>query len=387
MAISDIYSFGVSHNPFPLTLPDGTYYPDYITTVDTRPIEFLTHFNRVRSNPWSDSTFLDLGCSEGSTTMGLAQMGSTVYGVEGRAEGVNRARFLASLIDFDRTHFSVGNVNDPASYPEVDGVFNAGILYHLEDPVLCLERCASSARSFIYLDTGHSLDDDELLKQTKFAANFGERFTIDYNGLKLNAMNFAEPSDREEKQEGRRRGPRSGIGNSNSIWLSQQSAIDLMIELGFPYHETIRAKLHIPRYRTVFFREKPRDVEPLGNLRKPLPTPAPRQIAIRNARDRDIAYIKSSRQSVTVFGREPLLSGTIADLQANEISVGEVIRFPGTGKDFIASGAVATALNGRSGLIVIAFEDQKTAAHRIMLLDTFSYIFTSIATSSTFAGQ
>ena len=82
-------------------------------------------------------------------------MGCTVYGVEGREDGVRRADAMKAIQGFEKTHFSVGNVDHATSYRKVDGIFNAGVLYHLEDPVACLERCAENARLFVYLDTGH----------------------------------------------------------------------------------------------------------------------------------------------------------------------------------------------------------------------------------------
>lgn len=39
--LSAIYDLGIPHNKFALTLPDGTYYPDFITQPDKRPVEFL----------------------------------------------------------------------------------------------------------------------------------------------------------------------------------------------------------------------------------------------------------------------------------------------------------------------------------------------------------
>ena len=159
-SVNQLYSLGVSHNKFPVPLPDGTYYPDHMTVLDARPMEFLTNYNRVRTADWKNLSFLDLGCSEGSTTLGLSQMGSEVFGVEGRGDAVARANALREIVGFKRTHFSIGNVNDESVFREVDGIFNAGILYHLEDPVTFLERCAKYARHFVYVDSGHAPDDD-----------------------------------------------------------------------------------------------------------------------------------------------------------------------------------------------------------------------------------
>jgi 2-polyprenyl-3-methyl-5-hydroxy-6-metoxy-1,4-benzoquinol methylase len=150
-SVADLYKLGVPHNKFSVPMPDGTYYPDYITTLDRRPVEFLRHFDRVRRKDWADCSFLDLGCSEGTTTLGLSQMGSTVYGVEGRADGIDRANVLKDIVSFKNTHYWVDNVVNESAFREVDGIFNAGILYHLEEPVPMMERCVRFARDFVYV--------------------------------------------------------------------------------------------------------------------------------------------------------------------------------------------------------------------------------------------
>ena len=169
----------------------------------------------------------------------------------------------------------MGNVDDASSYRKVDGIFNAGVLYHLKSrgvpgamcgkrPAVLLPRHGSCARN------------EAEMQNSKFARNFGESYRIDYKGLELEAIDFAEPKNTAEKQgDGLRRGPRSGIGNSNSVWLSHRSAIDLMAKLGFPYHETIKDYPNIPRLRTCFFRNPPKPAKALGPLLKPLPGHSP----------------------------------------------------------------------------------------------------------------
>ena len=385
--IDKLYSLGVSHNKFPVPLPDGTYFPDYMTVLDARPMEFLANYNRVRTADWDGLTFLDLGCSEGSTTLGLSQMGSTVHGVEGRGDAVARANALRDIVGFERTHFEIRNVNDESAFRDVDGIFNAGILYHLEDPVKFLERCAKHARHFVYVDSGHAPENEAERLASKFAANFGERFTIRHNDLVLQAVNFAEPGNVQEKQGGQRRGPRSGIGNSNSVWLSHNSLIELMAQLGFPHHITIRKKPKIPRMRTCFFRNVPGPPENLGPLPRPLPAAVSAEISISNARKRDIAFLRKSKMPVTAVGRDPLLSRTIADLEANGIAVKAAIKIAGLGKDPVLTRMLTGPLEGCSGFLVSAFEDQKAAAHHLMLLDRFSYIFTSLTMALEHAGR
>ncbi|MEM9811058.1 MAG: methyltransferase domain-containing protein [Pseudomonadota bacterium] len=378
-SIDAIYELGISHNKFTLPLPDGTSYPDYLFSSDKRPLEFLQGFDRVRDRDWSDCTFYDLGCSEGSTTFGMSQMGSTVYGVEGRTDGVERAKVLKQIIGFERTHFSVGNVDHEESYRQVDAIFNAGVLYHLEDPVTCLERCAENARLFIYLDTGHAPRSHEEREGSKFASKFGRVHTIRRHGLELEAVDFAEPSTTAEKKGGVRRGPRAGIGNTNSVWLSHASTVELMKVLGFPYHETIADKPHIPRLRTCFWRTEPRAPSPLGALFKPLPAEAPREAAIAATRARDLAYLKRTGAPVVVVGHEPLLAAVAEDLREGGARVDAVIAAPGSLGDTLTLQGLNKLLDGRSGLVALATHDVARASFNLMKLDRFGYVFTSFA--------
>ena len=375
-SVDAIYDLGISHNKFGLPLPDGTMYPDHAADASgKRAREFLTHFNRVRDRDWSDCSLLDLGCSEGSTTFEISQMGSTAYGVEGREDGIRRANVLKDVINFDDTHFSVGNVNDPSAYRPVDGIFNAGILYHLDDPIACLERCAENARLFVYLDTGHAPRDEDERANSKFAPKFGKAYTIDYKGLKLDAVDFQEPNVPERQEDGSRRGPRSSIGNSNSVWLSHAGAVALMKELGFPHHEVISDAPKFPRLRTCFFRSEPRAVERVDEYIEPLPKLLPPAQRFARSRERDIDYLRSNGQPVLLIGREPLLSAIRRDLAEASIAVGEEIEIPGEG--LVARGLLKQLTEGKSGLVVFAVDDVVRTVRHLTILDRFNYAFSS----------
>lgn len=378
--MDSLYKLGVPHNIFPIPLPDGTFYPDHLANHDSRPHEFLTQFNRVRTKDWKDCSFMDLGCSEGSTTLRLSQMGSTVYGVEGRADGVERAKLLREILGFDKTNFSVGNVDEESTFHEVDGIFNAGILYHLEDPVTFLERCAKSAREFMYIDTGVAPRSKEEREGSKFSAAFGKTYTLDYKGLILDVVDFAEPKDVEEKKGGMRRKPRSGIGNTNSVWLSHASQVELMKVLGFPYHEVISDRPVIPRLRTAYFRTPPAAMKDIGEYIQPVPKALPQPEAIRNSRLRDIDYLKRQQRPVTLCGREPLLSQSLKDLERQGIEVSAVVEIPGDGP--IGVGGLRKQLEGKSGFLVLAVPNPHDVIFRIMLLDQFEYIFSSFGTAA-----
>lgn len=377
-SVEAIYALGISHNKFGLPLPDGTTYPEWATNYSgERALEFLTHFDRVRDRDWEDCSFLDLGCSEGSTTFELSQMGSTVFGVEGREDGIHRANVIKSVLNSEQTQFSVGNIDYDSSYRKVDGIFNAGVLYHLEDPVACLKRTAENARLFVYLDTGHAPRSEAEQKNSKFVANFGNRYTINYEGVELEVVDFAEPKNKSEVQgDGLRRGPRSGIGNDNSVWLAHHSAIALMAKLGFPYHETIKEYPHIPRLRTVFFRTEPRPATFDGKYTKPLPTPPQRDEAIRRTRERDIEFLRKMGQPVLLLGREPLLSTIESELRGAGIQVNDQIVLPDIP---VSKGVLNQLTKDKSGFIVLAVDDVVKMARNVGILNRFTYMFTSFA--------
>jgi hypothetical protein len=340
-------------------------------------MEFINGFDRIRDKDWAACRFLDLGSSEGSTTLRLGETGAAVHGVEGRADAVHRANAIRDVVGFGNVTFSVGNVDHPGSFREVDGIFNAGILYHLEDPVTFLERCAAHARIFMYVDTGHAPRSDDELKNSKFSQAFGDRLTLDYRGLKLDAINFAEPRDTAEKQDGMRRKPRAGIGNTNSVWISHASLVDLMGELGFPHHEVVSDRPIIPRLRTCFWRQTPRPPSKIAALPQPLPPARPQREAVIATRARDIAHLQRSGEAVTLFGREPLLSKVRRDLEDNGVVVREMVEVPGAFEEPIGLGMARKLLEGRSGLLVTAVADTHQAVFRLMLLDRFGYVFTS----------
>ena len=379
LSVDAIYGLGVSHNKYAVPLPDGTYYPEWATPRDNRALQFLTHFDRIRDKPWADCTFLDLGCSEGSTTFGLSQTGATVFGVEGRADGIDRANVLRNIISFDKTFFSVGNVDEESSYRPVDGIFNCGILYHLSNPIRCLEQSAKNARLFVYIDTGHAPRSDEERRNSKFTKAFGKPLQLDYQGLKVDAVEFAEPTTPEKDAKGIRRKPRSAIGNSTSVWLAHSSMISVMAKLGFPYHETLTDYPKIPRLRTCFFRSPPKAVSELEALSKPLPAVESPDNVVLKCRQRDLKYLKGQRRPVLVIGREPMLSRVVHDLTTNGIKVSSSVAIPGTEGDPYSVNTIKNLIVNDLELGVAAVTDVIKLTEQLMRLDKFKYVFSSFA--------
>ncbi|MEO1174723.1 MAG: methyltransferase domain-containing protein, partial [Myxococcota bacterium] len=151
--IRKLYSLGPSTNIFSTPLPDGSIYPDHLYEHDPRPADFLRNFDRVRTKPWDECVFLDLGCNEGSSTFLLAESGARVLGIEGRGDAVKRARVIRDALSFDHVDFLCGDVLDRSLWQEVDAVYAAGILYHLSEPFEFLELVNEYCRDYVYICT------------------------------------------------------------------------------------------------------------------------------------------------------------------------------------------------------------------------------------------
>jgi 2-polyprenyl-3-methyl-5-hydroxy-6-metoxy-1,4-benzoquinol methylase len=101
-------------------------------------------------------TVLDVGCNCGFWSIQARLAGATsVLGVEASAENVEQARFIKEVTGLDGIDFEVASAYDLSKerHGEFDVVLYFGLLYHLEHPVLGLERLAEVTRELSLVDT------------------------------------------------------------------------------------------------------------------------------------------------------------------------------------------------------------------------------------------
>ena len=374
----DLYSLGSANNVFSTALPDGSFIPPYITREDTRADEFLTQFNRVRGDAnWKDCFFLDLASSEGSTSLGLAQMGSTVLGIEGREGAVNRANVIRDLLRFDNGTYEIGNVMDPDKYRQVHGIFAAGILYHLEDPIGFLELCTKHASDFIYIDSRRMPADDQAISQTLFPNSLSNKHVIDAHGLSIRGIEFKEADSKDEEEGDVLRRPRTGIGNTFSVWLSLDDMIDLMAKLGFPFHHRIDDHSKFLRSRTVFFREKPNDPVAVTPFTQPLLERKPALEAMQIAQARDVEYIKRKSLPVTLVGVEAVNKKVKEKLEAENIQIQKEIVLPSPDGKSAHLGQLTELIRDTSGFVVLASINPHMIYQQLILFPKIDYVSTS----------
>jgi len=99
---------------------------------------------------------LDIGCHEGFYSFAMARKGiGRMVGVDVRESNLRRARFVAETMGLSQVSFRQGNCERLAA-PDL-GRFELtlflGVLYHLENPVLCLRNVASLTKELCIIET------------------------------------------------------------------------------------------------------------------------------------------------------------------------------------------------------------------------------------------
>lgn len=99
---------------------------------------------------------LDVGCHEGFYTVAMVQKGiGRVVGVDVREANLRKARFVAEALGARQATFQQGNceqlrAEDLGSF---DLVLFLGLLYHLENPMLCLRNLCGLTQELCIVET------------------------------------------------------------------------------------------------------------------------------------------------------------------------------------------------------------------------------------------
>jgi Methyltransferase domain len=105
-----------------------------------------------------DKSVLEIGCFEGSHTLGLCQYAREVHAVDARIENVVKTIVRTHLLGH-QPRVSTCNVENSVEFralPQVDVIHHVGVLYHLTDPIRHLQDCASKAKVGLLLDTHYA---------------------------------------------------------------------------------------------------------------------------------------------------------------------------------------------------------------------------------------
>ena len=99
---------------------------------------------------------IDVGCHEGFYSFAMAKKGvDRIVGVDVRESNLRRARFVAEALNLPQVSFRQGNLERLRA--EELGQFELtlflGLLYHLENPMLCLRNIAALTKELCIVET------------------------------------------------------------------------------------------------------------------------------------------------------------------------------------------------------------------------------------------
>ena len=99
---------------------------------------------------------IDIACHEGFYSIEVAKRGlKRVLGIDIRDDSLAKGRFVAEKLQLNNTEFKHMNAEDvkPESVGMFEISFFLGLLYHVENPMLCLRRAASVTKDLCILET------------------------------------------------------------------------------------------------------------------------------------------------------------------------------------------------------------------------------------------
>jgi tRNA (mo5U34)-methyltransferase len=122
---------------------------------------------------------LDIGCHQGYYSIAMARLGWNVTGMDAREESLRSARFASEASGLPNIRYHQGRVetlyrNEGHAY---DLTLFLGVLYHVEDPMLCLRQVAAVTKEMCVIET-------QVVDEVEGYAEWGSReWTRPYRGI------------------------------------------------------------------------------------------------------------------------------------------------------------------------------------------------------------
>lgn len=123
---------------------------------------------------------LDIGCHEGFYSLALAKQGAgRVVGVDVREDNLRKARFVAEAMGFPQVVYQSANCErlSASQIGQFELTLFLGVLYHLENPMLCLRNLAGLTKELAIVET-------QVVDEVEGTAEWGSRnWTRPFHGV------------------------------------------------------------------------------------------------------------------------------------------------------------------------------------------------------------
>jgi 2-polyprenyl-3-methyl-5-hydroxy-6-metoxy-1,4-benzoquinol methylase len=245
-----------NHN---IRLADGVY-TTYCNEYYSAHQEIMRVLSHALSGDFTGKRVLDIGCLEGYFSAESALQGAEVLGVEGRVINLKKCEFVKSVLGIEHLRF----VRDDAmavtreKYGSFDAVLAMGLVYHLNDPFTFLEEVARLCDGFCLIDTLISLERQPELLGGDWKPELSSLREFAH-GDRTYAGRLYREFDTDAPELGKDLSPAASLGNEFSIWLTEESLVKLLRDVGF---EQI-AKLVYPRHEDIWWADVRRDARVL----------------------------------------------------------------------------------------------------------------------------
>ena len=133
--------------------------PGLDTDDPRRPLQRFRHFMpyllQSAGGTLTGKRVLDIACNSGFWSIQCALLGAEVIGFDARAELIEEANLLKSIVGTNNVQFTLLDFWDmnPNELGQFDIVLNLGFLYHVATPLEALALTRRMARHHILLDT------------------------------------------------------------------------------------------------------------------------------------------------------------------------------------------------------------------------------------------
>ena len=126
-----------------------------------------------------DLECLDIGCHQGFYSIAMARQGWRVTGMDAREASLQSARFASGAAGFPNIQFHQGRVETllQDERRKYDLTLFLGVLYHVEDPMLCLRQVAAVTKEMCVIET-------QVVDEVEGFSEWGSReWTRPYQGI------------------------------------------------------------------------------------------------------------------------------------------------------------------------------------------------------------
>lgn len=209
----------------------GDWYPEHRAIMEV--------IDRHIGGVYDGKRILDLGCLESYFSLECTLHGADVLGVDAKEINIKKCEFVKSVLGVPNMAFALDDAMSVtrSRYGSFDVVLALGLLYHLDDPFTFLSHVAELADGFVVLDTLVALE-ERPQRIGDWEPELSDIREFQFGGKGYRGRLYREYSEGADEEE-RAFSTTASYENEMSIWLTEESLVEVMGEVGFGQLEKI----------------------------------------------------------------------------------------------------------------------------------------------------